>query len=90
MATIFSNTLQQAAAKIARAPLSTRLQLATEFYNTVNKLPKYKGAKDATEAVDRGEITNGSLYRDDTQGLLISVAKGSGKKVIIKNPVEKA
>jgi len=88
MATIFSNTLQQAAAKIARAPLSTRLQLATEFYNTVNKLPKFKSAAEATDNVNAGKITNGSLYRDDTLGGLISVAKGSRKRVIIKDPIK--
>lgn len=80
MATVFSNTLQQAAAKIARAPLSTRLQLATDFYNTVNNLPTFKDANEATENVNGGKIINGSLYINDSLGRLISVAKGSPKK----------
>lgn len=84
MATVFSNTLQQAAAKIARAPLSTRLQLATDFYNTVNNLPTFKDAKEATAQVNGGKITNGSLYINSTLGGLISVAKGSRKKDPIK------
>jgi hypothetical protein len=83
MATTFSNTLQQAAAQVARAPLSTRLQLATEFYNTVNKLPEFKDAKDATDNVNTGRITNRSLYMNTSDGL-ISVATGSPRKVLIK------
>lgn len=88
METIFSNTLQQAAAKIARAPLSTRLQLATDFYNTVNDLPTFKDAKEATENVNGGKIINGSLYINSTLGGLISVAKGSRRKLLPKDPIK--
>lgn len=84
MATVFSNTLQQAAAKIARAPLSTRLQLATDFYNTVKNLPTFRDAREATVQVNDGKIINGSLYINDSLGGLISVAKGSR----IKDPIK--
>jgi hypothetical protein len=88
MATTFSNTLQQAAAQIARAPQATRLQLATEFYNTVNKLPRFRDAAEATSLVNDGIITNRSLYCDESLGGLISVATGSRRKVIIKDPIK--
>jgi hypothetical protein len=81
--TIFSNTLQQAAAQIARAPLSRRLQLAYDYAQTISNLPGYKTTQDATDAVNSGRLVSGAVYYNDELGTL-AVAKGSGKKSPIK------
>jgi len=83
----FPNYLQRAAAEIAKATPAKRLTLATNYYNTIANLPAYKSASDATDAVDAGKFTNGALYRDSLKGAL-AIAKGSGKKVIIKDPIK--
>jgi hypothetical protein len=88
MATIFPNYLQRTAAEIAKATPTKRLTLAMDYYNTINNLPTYESAKAATEAVDAGKFTNGALYRDNSLKGALAIAKGSGKKVIIKNPVK--
>jgi len=88
MATIFPNYLQRAAAEIAKATPAKRLTLATDYYNTINTLPTYKSASAATEAVDYGKLANGALYRDDSLKGALAIAKGSGKKVIIKDRVK--
>jgi hypothetical protein len=81
MATIFPNYLQRAAAEIAKATPTKRLTLATDYYNTIANLPAYKSASAATEAVDYGKLTNGSLYRDNSLKGSLAIAKGSGKKL---------
>ena len=89
MATIFPNDLQRAAAEIAKATPAKRLTLATNYYNTINTIPSYESAAAATEAVDNGKFTNGALYRDKyLKGAPLAIAKGSGKKVIIKDPIK--
>lgn len=81
--TIFSNTLQQSAAQIARAPLSRRLQLAYDYAQTINKLPGYKTTQEATNDVNSGKIVSGAVYYNDELGTL-AVAKGSRRKSPIK------
>ena len=86
MTTIFSNTLQQGAAKIAKASLSTRLQLAYDYAKTISNLPRYRNTEDATNDVNYGKLTNGAVYHNDELRTL-AVAKGS-KKAPVKDPIK--
>ena len=86
MTTIFSNTLQQGAAKIAKASLSTRLQLAYDYAQTINDLPSYGTTQDATNNVNAGKLTSGAVYYNEELGTL-AVAKGS-KKLPPKDPIK--
>lgn len=80
--TIFPNYLQRAAAEIAKATPTKRLELALAYTNTIKKLPAYKSSKEATAAVDAGTLTNGSVYYDGSSNTL-AIAKGS-KKLPVK------
>jgi hypothetical protein len=84
--TIFSNTLQKGAAKIAKASLSTRLQLAYDYAQTINNLPAYRTTQDATNDVNSGKLTSGAVYYNDELRTL-AVAKGS-KKLSPKDPIK--
>jgi hypothetical protein len=87
MATVFSNTLQQGAAKIAKASLSTRLQVAYNYAQTISNLPGYRTTQEATDAVNRGRIASGAVYYNEELGTL-AVAKGLRKKLPPKGPIK--
>lgn len=86
MATIFPNYLQRAAAEIAKATPAKRLELAYNYAQTINRLPSYKTAQDATDAIKAGQFTSGAVYNNTGLGTL-AVAKGP-RRVIIKDPVK--
>lgn len=87
----FPNYLQRAAAEIAKATLTKRLELASNYADTINNIPGFGSAKEATMNVNAGKIPNGSLYKDKSFGGALAIAKGTRKKeVIIKDPVKKA
>jgi hypothetical protein len=65
MANIFPNYLQRAAAEIAKASQTKRLELAYNYAQTINDLPVYRNAADASLAIRKGTIVNGNVYYND-------------------------
>jgi hypothetical protein len=65
MANIFPNYLQRAAAEIAKASQTKRLELAFNYAQTINDLPRIQNAEEASVAIKKGAIVNGSVYYND-------------------------